>query len=107
MKMSDDLEEIRAKKLAAISEKMDKVEQEVADIRAMQNEFTWADFGYDEPEWGFRESQDVPGAFEICQKREIVALTQDTRWAMLVTDLLNRARLEELIVHSKEGEKDE
>lgn len=95
--MTDDIEAIRAKKLAALSEKINKVEEEVAEIRAEQNEFTWADFGYDEPEWGFRESQDMPGATEVCQKGQMVALTADQRWALLVTDLLNRARMEELI----------
>tara|TARA_R110000824_G_scaffold78641_1_gene198365 strand:+ start:94 stop:420 length:327 start_codon:yes stop_codon:yes gene_type:complete len=96
--MSEDIEKIRAKKIADLNEKMTDVSDDLEDIRALQNEFTWADFGFDEPEWGFRESQDVPEAFEICQQGKTVALTQDPRWGMLVTDLLNRAKLEELIM---------
>ena len=105
--MTDELDEIRKKKMAEISDKMKQVEKDVEEVRAMQNEFTWADFGFDEPMWGFRESEDMPGAFDVCQQGETVALTGDPRWAMLVTDLLNRAKLEELIVNSKEGEEDD
>ena len=72
----------------------------------MQREFTWADFGFDEPEWGFRESNEMPGAFDICQRGQTVALSGDPKWSMLVCDLLNRARLEELIV-TKGEEKDD
>ena len=73
----------------------------------MQKEFTWADFGFDEPEWGFKESDEMDGAFDICQRHQMVAMTADPRWAMLVTDLLNRAKLEELIMnHNREGEID-
>ena len=102
--MTEDLDDIRSKKMAEISDRMKAVEQEVGEIQAMQQEFTWADFGYDEPEWGFRDSQEMEEAIEICQGGETVALTGDARWAMLVTDLLNRAKLEELIVNHKEGE---
>jgi len=96
--MTDELEKIRAEKLAALGQKINDVEKDFEDIQALKNEFTWADFGYDEPEWGVRESQDVPNAFEVCQKRQVVALTQSLEWGMLVSDLLNRAKLEELIM---------
>tara|TARA_R100000005_G_C4961151_1_gene177785 strand:+ start:10 stop:327 length:318 start_codon:yes stop_codon:yes gene_type:complete len=94
--MSDEIEKIRKKKLEALRAKASKVEKDVDELKAMQKEFTWADFGYDEPEWAFRESEEMPGAFDVCQNRQTVALTGDAKWAMLVTDLLNRARLEEL-----------
>ena len=104
--MSDELKKIRAEKMAALGKKIEAVEEKVGEIRAEQNEFTWTDFGYDEPEWGFRESEEMPGAFDLCQKGETVAMTGDPSWAMLVCDLLNRARLEELIV-GKGAEKDD
>jgi hypothetical protein len=101
--MTDELEEIRAKKMAALGQKITDAEKQFEEIDAMKNEFTWEDFGFEEPEWGFRVSQDVPDAVEVCQKRQTVALTQSPEWAMLVCDLLNRAKLEELIV--AQGEK--
>ena len=105
--MTDELDEIRKKKIAEISDRIQKVEKDVEEVRAMQKEFTWADFGFDEPEWGFRASEEMEGGIDVCQRGETVAITGDERWAMLVTDLLNRAKLEELIVNSKEGEKDD
>ena len=104
--MTDELEKIRAEKMAALGQKITDVEEQFEDIQSMKNEFTWGDFGYDEPEWGFRPSESVPDALEICQKRQVVALTQSPEWAMLVCDLLNRAKLEELIMNQG-GEKDE
>jgi len=106
--MTDDLDEIRAKKVAEMQQKLKEVDEGVEEVRAMQKELTWADFGMDEPPWGFRESQDMPGAFDVCQNGETVALTGDPRWAMLVTDLLNRAKMEEMVVqHKTGGEKDD
>jgi len=102
--MTDDIEEIRRKKLEAIRKKASQVEEQTDELRAMQKEFTWADFGYDEPEWAFRESQEMDGAFDVCQKRQTVAITGDPKWAMLVTDLLNRARLEELTLAQRGDE---
>lgn len=105
--MTDDIEAIRKKKLEAIRKKTAEVEKQADELTLMKNEFTWADFGYEQPEWGFRESQEMPGALDICQRRprhksyETVALTGDPGFAMLVTDLLNRARLEELIMNKE------
>ena len=96
--MSDELAKIRAEKMAALGKKITDVEEQFEDIQALKNEFSWNDFGYDEPEWGFRASTDVPDAYEVCQKGQTVALTQSPEWAMLVCDLLNRAKLEELIM---------
>jgi len=96
--MSDELEKIRAEKMAELGQKITDVEEQFEDIQSLKNEFTWADFGFDEPEWGFKASEDVPDALEVCQRRQIVALTQSPEWAMLVCDLLNRAKLEELIM---------
>ena len=104
--MSDELDKIRAERLAALGQKINDVEKDFDDIQALKNEFTWKDFGFDEPEWGVRDSADVPGAFEVCQKHNVVALTQSFEWAMLVSDLLNRAKLEELIM-TQGAEKDE
>jgi hypothetical protein len=101
MMVEEDLEKIRADKLAAISAKMNEVKDEVKDLQAMQNEFTWSDFGFDEPEWAFRDSEEMSGAMEICQRGQTVAITGDPRWALLVTDLLNRAKLEELILSER------
>ena len=103
--MSEDIEKIRAEKIAALQAKMKKADEENEEITAMKQEFTWADFGYEEPPFGFRESEEMPGAFDICQERQSVG---DPRFAMLVTDLLNRAKKEELIINHKAGEiKDE
>ena len=77
--MTDDIEAIRKKKLEAIRKKATEVEEQADELTLMKKEFTWADFGYDEPEWAFRPSEEMPGA--------------------LVTDLLNRARLEELMMN--------
>ena len=96
--MSDELEKIRAEKMAALNEKINAVEEQFEDIQSMKKEFTWADFGFDEPIWGFRESTEMAGAFDVCQQGETVAITGDPRWAMLVCDLLNRAKMEELIM---------
>lgn len=104
--MTDDIEAIRKKKLEAIRKKATEVEEQADELTLMKKEFTWADFGYDEPEWAFRESEEMPGAFDICQKRKTVALTGDPGFAMLVTDLLNRARLEELMTNNG-GEENE
>jgi hypothetical protein len=104
--MNDELEKIRAEKMAALGQKITDVEQDFEDIQALKNEFSWKDFGFDEPEWGFRQSQDVPDALEVCQRGQIVALTQSPEWAMLVCDLLNRAKLEELIM-TQGAKKDE
>lgn len=101
-----DIEEIRKKKLEAIRKKATEVEEQADELTLMKKEFTWADFGYDEPEWAFRPSEEMPGALDICQKRQTVALTGDAGFAMLVTDLLNRARLEELMMN-KEAENNE
>jgi len=97
--MSNELDDIRAKKSAAVSERLKAVSDEIDEIDALKNAFAWKDFGFYEPEWGFRMSQEVPDAFEICQRGQTVALTQDTNWCMLVCDLLNRARMEELIAN--------
>mgnify|MGYP003114171777 FL=1 len=106
--MSEDIEKIRAEKIAALQAKMKKADEENEEITAMKQEFTWSDFGYGEPPFGFRESEEMPGAFDICQERQAVAITGDPRFAMLVTDLLNRAKKEELIINHKAGEiKDE
>jgi len=102
-RMSEDIEKIRAKKMAEIQNKMKSVEKDYEEVQAMQNQFTWQDFGFDEPDWGFRLSEEMEGAFEVCQQGQIVAMTADPKWALLVTDLLNRARLEELIM-TKEKE---
>ena len=100
--MSEDLEKIRAKKVADMQAKVKGMEKDFEEVRAMQNQFTWADFGYDEPDWGFRVSETMEGAFDVCQQGQIVAMTADAKWALLVTDLLNRARLEELIMTRQE-----
>jgi len=102
--MSEDIEAIRRKRLKELQEKANAVQEQVEEIHAMQREFSWEDFGYKEPEWGFRESKEMPGAFDICQKRQTVALTGDPQFAMLVTDLLNRARLEELTLNRGEND---
>jgi hypothetical protein len=99
--MSEDIEKIRAKKVAEMQAKIKNMEKDVDEVRAMQNQFTWADFDIDEPDWGFRVSEEMEGAFEVCQQGQIVAMTADPKWALLVTDLLNRARLEELIMTKK------
>lgn len=96
--MTDELAKIRAEKMAALNKKITDAEETFEDIQSLKKDFTWEDFGYDEPEWGVRDSQDVPGAFEVCQKRQVVALTQSFEWGLLVCDLLNRAKLEELIM---------
>ena len=96
--MTDELAKIRAEKMAALNKKITEAEETFEDIQSMKKEFTWKDFGYEEPEWGVRDSQDVPGAFEVCQKRQVVALTQSMEWGLLVCDLLNRAKMEELIM---------
>lgn len=101
--LTDEIDKIRAEKLAALSKKMNEVANEVAEIHAKQQEFTWKDFGFEEPEWGFRESAEMEGAMEICQQGQTVAITGDPRWALLVTDLLNRAKLEELILKTQGG----
>lgn len=101
-----DIEEIRKKKLEAIRKKATEVEEQADELTLMKKEFTWADFGYDEPEWAFRPSEEMPGAVDICQKGQTVALTGDAGFAMLVSDLLNRARLEELMMN-KEAENNE
>jgi hypothetical protein len=106
--MNDELSEIRRKKMEALRSKVSDVQEKVDEIQAMQREFTWSDFGFDEPEWGFRESGEMPGAFDVCQRGQTVALTGDPKWAMLVTDLLNRARLEELtLTHGGESDEEE
>ena len=105
---SDELDRIRAKKVAKVGERIDAFQKDIDEITAMKSDFTWADFGHDEPEWGFRESEEMPSAFDVCQNGQTVALTGDPKWAMLVCDLLNRARLEELIMSYHKGEnKDE
>jgi len=96
--MSEDLEKIRAKKVAEMQAKVKGMKEDFEEVQAMQNQFTWADFGFEEPDWGFRLSETMEGAFEVCQQGQIVAMTADAKWALLVTDLLNRARLEELIM---------
>ena len=102
--MNDELTEIRKKKMEALRAKVSDVQEKVDEIQAMQREFTWSDFGHEEPEWGFRESDEMPGAFDVCQRGHTVALTGDPKWAMLVTDLLNRARLEELTMNHGGGD---
>jgi DNA-binding TFAR19-related protein (PDSD5 family) len=54
--MSEDIEKIRAEKIAALQAKMKKADEQNEEITAMKQEFTWADFGYEEPPFGFRES---------------------------------------------------
>ena len=98
MSDKEDIEKIRAKKVAEMQAKVKDMEKDFEEVQAMQNQFTWADFGFDEPDWGFRLSETMEGAFEICQQGQIVAMSADPKWALLVTDLLNRARLEELIM---------
>ena len=51
--MSDELAEIRAKKMAALGQKITDAEKQFEEIDAMKNEFTWEDFGFEEPEWDF------------------------------------------------------
>jgi len=43
-------------------------------------------------DWKFRENNNT-GFFEIMQKDQMVAITQDPRWATLVCDLLNSLEL--------------
>ena len=53
-------------------------------------------------DWSFRRSNES-GFFEIVQKDNMVAVTQDPNWASLVTDLLNSLTLAKQVV----GEEDD
>ena len=48
-------------------------------------------------DWSFRRSNQS-GFFEICQKDEMVAVSQDANWASLVVDMLNSLTLAQQVV---------
>ena len=48
-------------------------------------------------DWSFRRSNQS-GFFEICQKEEMVAVSQDANWASLVVDMLNSLTLAQQVV---------
>lgn len=82
--MSDELEKIRArrakKRLEALDSEDEAVRQEVMDTLP----------------WAFRLNKGT-GFLEILQNQEMVAITQDPRFAELVTDILNRMTIAEEI----------
>ena len=48
-------------------------------------------------DWSFRRSNQN-GFFEICQKDNMVAITQDPNWANLVVDMLNSLTLAQQVI---------
>jgi len=54
-------------------------------------------------DWSFRRSNES-GFFEIVQKDNMVAVTQDPNWASLVTDLLNSLTLAKQVVGDEEDD---
>lgn len=80
--MSDELEKIRArrakKRLEALDSEDEAVRQEVMDALP----------------WAFRLNKGT-GFLEILQNQEMVAITQDPRFAELITDVLNRMKIAE------------
>jgi len=80
--MSDELDKIRArrakKRLEALDSEDEGVRQEVMDTLP----------------WAFRLNK-TTGFLEILQNQEMVAITQDPRFAELVTDVLNRMKIAE------------
>ena len=80
--MSDELEKIRKKRakkrLEALDSEDEAIRQEVIDTLP----------------WAFRLNK-TTGFLEILQNQEMVAITQDPRFAELVTDVLNRMKIAE------------
>ena len=48
-------------------------------------------------DWSFRRNIKT-GFFEICQKEQMVAVSQDPNWANLVVDMLNSLTLAQQVV---------
>jgi len=48
-------------------------------------------------DWSFRRNNKT-GFFEICQKEQMVAVSQDPNWANLVVDMLNSLTLAQQVV---------
>lgn len=48
-------------------------------------------------DWSFRRNNQS-GFFEICQKENMVAITQDPNWASLVVDMLNSLTIAQQVV---------
>jgi (2Fe-2S) ferredoxin len=53
-------------------------------------------------DWSFRRSNQS-GFIEICQKEQMVAVTQDPNWASLVVDMLNSLTLAQQVVQNDEN----
>jgi len=53
-------------------------------------------------DWSFRRNNKT-GFFEICQKENMVAITQDPNWASLVVDMLNSLTLAQQVVQNDEN----
>lgn len=83
-------------------------EQELEDIRRKKaEEMLKAHHKGEAPpdvlDWSFRRSNES-GFFEICQKNNMVAVTQDPDFANLVTDLLNSLTLAKQVVNDDGSE---
>tara|TARA_R110000744_G_scaffold267394_1_gene381245 strand:- start:1085 stop:1339 length:255 start_codon:yes stop_codon:yes gene_type:complete len=77
-------------------------EQELEEIRkqkaeAMLQAHHKGEVPPDMLDWSFRRSNQS-GFFEICQKEEMVAVSQDANWASLVVDMLNSLTLAQQVV---------
>ncbi len=80
--MSEDIEEIRRKRAA---DKLASLDGDDLDARKE---------ALDSMPWSFAIQKDT-GTVEIRLKGEVIALTQDPNWAVMITELLNRLMLAE------------
>jgi|TARA_R110000824_G_scaffold249555_1_gene438490 hypothetical protein len=80
--MSEDIEEIRKKRAA---ERLAALDSE--DLEARKE-------ALDAMPWSFAVQKET-GTIEIRLNGNVIALTQDTNWAVMITELMNRLMLAE------------
>jgi hypothetical protein len=86
--MSEDVDEIRKQKARDLMAALDSDDE--AERKAAEDVLPWA---YRFTVAGHNDDGDEVGVFQILQQGNVIAMTQDHRFAELVTDQLNRLAL--------------
>ena len=86
--MSEDVDEIRKQKARELMAALDSEDDD--ERKAAEEMMPWA---YRFTTMGHNEDGEEVGVFQILQQGQVIAMTQDHRFAELVTDQLNRLAL--------------